>query len=265
MNRHQAEGTPAVLVTGGAQRIGAAIVRQFHAHGFNVIIHCRHSIQAAEDLAADLQTQRPASACVIQADLAAAGSQQVSDDGKHDQVISALAERALNGFGRLDVLINNASSFYPTPIGQITPAHWLDLMASNARAPLFLSQALAGELQRRRGSIVNLTDMNADRGMAGFSAYTMAKGALQVMTRSLARELAPAVRVNAVSPGAIMWPDHASDPVTHAAEQARILESIPLGHLGDPLDIARTVFFLAWEASYVTGQVVRVDGGRSLG
>lgn len=248
---------PAVLVTGGAQRIGAEIVRQFHAQGFNVVIHCRHSVQAAETLATDLQAQRADSACIISADLAA--------DATNEDDIGGLAKRAVNCFGRLDVLINNASSFYPTPLGEITPSQWLDLMASNARAPLFLSQALAGELRRRRGSIINLTDMNADRGMAGFSTYIMAKGALQVMTRSLARELAPEVRVNAVSPGAIIWPDHASDPVEHAAQQARILASIPLGHLGKPVDIARAVFFLAWRASYVTGQVIRVDGGRLLG
>lgn len=260
------EQRPAVLVTGGAQRIGAEIVRQFHAQGFNVVIHCRHSVQAAETLAADLQAQRADSACVIRADLATVTtSDNAGGNTDRDDVINGLAERALSCFGRLDVLINNASSFYPTPVGQIKPSQWLDLMASNARAPLFLSQALAGELRQRRGSIVNLTDMNADRGMAGFSAYTMAKGALQVMTRSLARELAPEVRVNAVSPGAIIWPDHASDPVEHAAQQARILESIPLGHLGEPADIARAVFFLGWEAGYVTGQVVRVDGGRSLG
>lgn len=257
------EQRPAVLVTGGAQRIGAEIVRQFHAQGFNVVIHCRHSVQAAETLAADLQAQRADSACVISADLTRITTSDKADADR-DDVTSGLAERALNCFGRLDVLINNASSFYPTPVGQIKPSQWLDLMASNARAPLFLSQALADELRRRRGSIVNLTDMNADRGMASFSAYTMAKGALQVMTRSLARELAPEVRVNAVSPGAIIWPDHASDPVEHAEEQTRILESIPLGHLGTPADIARAVFFFGWEASYVTGQVIRVDGGRLL-
>ena len=252
MSTKDGTGQPVVLVTGAAQRIGAATVRQFHAQGFNVIIHCRHSTDAANALAHELEQQRPASTCVIVADLL-----ELPD-------IERLAAEALASFGRLDVLVNNASTFYATPLGSVAQRDWRDLMGSNARAPLFLCQALAGELRQRRGSIVNLTDMNAERGMAGFSTYTMAKGALQAMTHSLARELAPKVRVNAVSPGAILWPDHASDPVAHAEQQARILAGIPLGHLGQPEDIARAVFFLGWQASYVTGQVLCVDGGRQL-
>lgn len=254
---------PVVLVTGGAQRIGAAIVQQFHQHGFNVVIHCRRSVNVAETLAGQLRAQRPGSASVVTADFAAPTLATRDTQGLYES-IAGLADDALRCYGRLDVLVNNASAFYPTPLSELTPAHWSELMSSNAQAPLFLSQALAGELRQRSGSIINLTDMNVDRGMAGFSAYTMAKGALQAMTRSLARELAPQVRVNAVSPGAIIWPDHASDPVEDADAQARLLAEIPLGRLGQPADIARTVYFLAWQASYITGETIRVDGGRRL-
>lgn len=246
-------GEPVVLITGAARRIGARTAEVFHEHGYRVLIHCHRSLTDAQALALRLNNQRGNSAFVLQADL-----NNASD-------IQALADTVLSQHTRLDVLVNNASSFYATPIATVTEQHWLDLMGSNAHAPLFLCKALAPRLRACGGSIVNLTDMNINRGMAGFSAYTMAKAALQAMTRSLARELAPAVRVNAVSPGAILWPEHASDPQAHAQQQAAILASIPMAQLGSPDDIAQTVFFLAHQAHYVTGQTWRVDGGRGLG
>lgn len=242
-----------VLVTGAARRIGACIAQTFHRHGYRVLIHCHQSVAEARALAESLNHQQANSARVLCADL------------NHTAQTQQLAIDAIAAYGRLDVLVNNASRFYRTPVGHIEPQQWHDLMASNAQAPLFLSQSLADELRRRHGSIVNLTDMNAERGMAEFVPYTMAKAALQAMTRSLARELAPEVRVNSVSPGAILWPEHASDPVQHAQQQAGILAGIPLGRLGTEQDIASAVFFLAHQAQYITGQTLNVDGGRILG
>ena len=241
------------LITGAARRIGARTAEIFHQHGYRVLIHCHQSLADATALADKLNTLRSNSAFVLQADL------------NHADAVRALAEAVLSHHARLDVLVNNASSFYATPLASVSEQQWLDLMGSNAHAPLFLCQALAPRLRASGGCIVNLTDMNINRGMAGFSAYTMAKAALQAMTRSLARELAPDIRVNAVSPGAILWPDHASDPVAHATQQAAILAGIPMARLGTPDDIAQTVFFLAHHAHYVTGQTWRVDGGRGLG
>jgi pteridine reductase len=251
-NVHAANGEPVVLITGAARRIGARTADVFHEHGYRVLIHCHRSLAEAQALVLKLNNQRGNSAFLLQADL----------NNTHD--VKALADAVLSQHTRLNVLVNNASSFYATPIASVSEQDWLDLMGSNARAPLFLSQALAPRLRASHGSIVNLTDMNINRGMAGFSAYTMAKAALQAMTRSLARELAPDVRVNAVSPGAILWPEHASDPQTHAQQQAAILAGIPMARLGSPDDIAQTVFFLAHHAHYVTGQTWRVDGGRGL-
>lgn len=243
---------PVVLITGAARRIGARTSTLFHQQGYRIVIHCHHSLREAEALAAMLNQQRADSACVLHADLC-----------QFDQ-LPALADQALAAYGRMDVLVNNASAFYPTRLESLTLTQWQDLMGSNAQAALFLCQQLSPALRSSQGSIVNLTDMNSDRGMAGFSAYTMAKAALQAMTRSLARELAPDVRVNAVSPGAILWPAHASDAELHAAERARILAGIPLGRLGSEDDIAQAVLFLAQRAHYMTGQTLRVDGGRAL-
>lgn len=252
-DRHPGTGnTPVVLVTGAARRIGARTVALFHQHGYNVVIHCHQSTADACALAATLNQQRPGSAQVIQANLC------------DPDEVNKLATAAEDCYGYLNVLVNNASSFYGTAVGSITQQHWHDLMASNAQAPLFLCQALAATLRANNGSIVNLTDMNINKGMSGFSTYTMAKAALQAMTRSLARELAPQVRVNAVSPGAILWPEHASDATLHAAAQAKILDGVPLGRLGTEDDIAQAVFFLAHHAHYITGQTLRVDGGRAL-
>lgn len=247
------DNSPVVLVTGAARRIGARTAELFHTHGYRVIVHCHHSVADANALVARLNQIRPQSAHVLQADLC------------NPAEVAALAAAALNCFGRINVLVNNASSFYRTALGDISQQHWQDLMGSNAQAPLFLCQAFAETLRLNKGSIVNLTDMNINKGMSGFSTYTMAKAALQAMTRSLARELAPDVRVNAVSPGAILWPEHASDPVLHAQAQATILAGIPLQRLGTEDDIAQAVFFLAHAAHYMTGQTIRVDGGRALG
>ena len=243
---------PVVFITGGARRIGADMARTFHQAGYRVIIHCHRSRREADALASQLNGERARSCTAITADL------------NDEQALSTLGETALSCYQRVDVLVNNASSFYATPLASLTQTQWLDLMNSNARAGLFLAQQLAASLTVNGGSIVNLTDINVNRGMAGFSAYTMAKAALGAMTRSLARELAPHVRVNAVSLGAILWPEHVADDGSQDAEQARILAGIALGRLGTPADIARTVLFLARDAVYMTGQTIRVDGGRAL-
>jgi pteridine reductase len=248
----QDNSSPVVLITGAARRIGAETARVFHESGYRVIIHYRDSAEAAHQLASELNAVRPDSARTLQADL-------------NDPIaVINLACDAQRCYQRLDVLVNNASAFYATPLGSITPAQWDELFNSNAKAPLFLSQALADSLRKHRGSIVNLTDMNADRGMSEFTPYTMAKAALMAMTKSLARELAPDVRVNSVSPGAILWPEHAADPLLHTEARARILAGIPAGRLGSERDIASAVYFVATGASYITGENIRVDGGRAL-
>ena len=245
---------PVVLITGAAQRIGAAIAAKFHHKGYRVIVHCRHSLDAAMAQVENYNHERPASATLLQADLASALE------------VEELAAAALGVFGRLDVLINNASSFYPTPFGSIQQSHWDDLIDSNLRAALFLSQAVAAELTARHGAIVNLVDTYADKPLAKHSVYSIAKAGVKAMTKSLAQELAPAVRVNGVAPGAILWPtalEDDSDPVTQE-RRAKILQQIPLGSLGTVQQIADTVFFLATQAHYMTGAVIRVDGGRNL-
>jgi pteridine reductase len=243
---------PVAFITGAAKRIGAEIARSFHQAGYRVIIHCHRSQHDADALAAELNHIRANSGSVVAADLT------------DEHALSELGGKVLSIHQRLDVLVNNASSFYPTPLASLTQAQWLDLMNSNARAGLFLAQQLAPALKASSGSIVNLIDINVDRGMADFTAYTMAKAALAAMTKSLARELAPSVRVNAVSPGAILWPEHAQDSTSQDAGQAKILAGIPLERLGTPADIAQTVMFLARDARYITGQTIRVDGGRAL-
>lgn len=246
---------PVVLVTGGAKRIGAEISRKFHDLGFRVVIHYNSSSSEAEELAESLNAARPDSATVLQASLT-------------DQAaVTLLAEQSLAAFGRLDVLINNASSFYPTPVEQVTQESWDDLVDSNLRGAFFLSCALAPELTARSGAIVNIVDALVDRILPRHPIYNIAKAGLKSMTKSLAVELAPAVRVNGVSPGAILWPaslENDDDPAV-AETRNKILSGIPLGRLGDPTDIAETVYFLACEANYMTGTIIRVDGGRGLG
>ena len=236
------------LITGGAKRLGAAIARRLHAAGAAVLIHYRDSEAQAAKLEADLNGLRPRSAAKVKAELLAPIAPR------------ALVSAALDAFGRLDLLVNNASSFFPVAVGEIEPSHWEELVGSNLRAPLFISQQAAPELAKREGSIVNVVDIHADRPLKGYPIYSIAKAGLAALTRSLALELAPRVRVNGVSPGAIAWPDDGQfDP----AERGRILATTPLGRVGRPEDIAQAVHFLAC-APYVTGQVIAVDGGRSI-
>lgn len=239
------------LITGAGRRVGAAIARRLHAQGWSLLLHCRRSRVAAEALAAELNSGRADSARVLIADLEQNGEAQ------------RLAELALSAWGRLDALVNNASSFFPTPIGGASDNDWDTLFASNARAPFFLTQALAPTLAAHgRGAIVNLIDIHADYPLAGHTIYCMAKAALAAMTRSLAKELAPAVRVNGVSPGAILWPEGQGE--MDAATRAQVLASVPLGRIGGVEAIADAVEFLITGSDYVTGQILAVDGGRSV-
>ena len=241
---------PVALITGAARRIGAAIARALHSEGYRVILHCRASTAAAQALAQALNETRPDSARVLSADL-----NQVGD-------LTAMAESALKVWGRIDALINNASSFYPTPIGTGSEQHWDDLVGSNMKAPFFLAQALAPALRETEGSIINIADIYAERPLANHTIYCMAKAGNVMLTKSLAQELAPQVRVNSVAPGAIIWPEQKSD--FSESQKQTILERIPLHRQGEAEDIARTVVFLVAQAPYVTGQIIAVDGGRSL-
>ncbi|MBM3373793.1 MAG: pteridine reductase [Betaproteobacteria bacterium] len=237
------------LVTGGARRVGAVIVRRLHAAGANVVVHCHRSRDAAGVLAAELNALRPASAAVACADLLDTAA------------LPGLAAQALSAFGRLDLLVNNASSFYPTPIDAIDEAQWLDLIGTNLKAPLFLARAAAPALRERGGAIVNIIDIHAERPMRDHLIYNAAKGGLAALTRALALDLGPQVRVNGVSPGAIVWPEAGAweDP----AEREAIVRRTILGRTGAPEDIAGAVLYLAG-APYVTGQILAVDGGRSI-
>lgn len=237
---------PVVLVTGAAARIGASIVRRFHADGYRVVLHYYRSHDEAVALSAELNAARPDSVRLVQADLL-----QLIE-------IENLAQQTLAEWGRLDVLVNNASTFYPTPLGSITLEQWDNLTGSNARAPLFLCQHLAPALKESKGCIINIIDSTSRYGLAKFAPYAMGKAALANLTRSLARELAPEVRVNGVAPGAILWPEYeggASDD-----EQQATLARTMLGRIGSPEDIAHAASFLT-QASYITGQIIKVDGG----
>lgn len=239
---------PVILVTGGARRVGAAIVRHLHAAGCSVAIHYRHSSGEADALAQELNAARPESVAIFAAAL--------EDETTLPPLVAAVIER----FGRLDGLVNNASAFYPTPIGETTPAQWDDLFAANARAPFFLAQAATPALREANGAIVSIVDIYAERPLAGHVVYSMAKAALVMLTQALAKDLAPEVRVNAVAPGAILWP--ASGKPEEAAEV--LIAKTPLAHKGDPVDVAEAVRWLLMDARYTTGQVIRVDGGRAL-
>jgi len=240
----------AVLVTGAARRIGAAIARELHRAGARVALHCRSSRADAERLAAELNGARAASAAVVEADLLDLDA------------LPRLVEDAVRAFGRLDGLVNNASSFHATPFGSIDPEQWKDLTGSNLRAPLFLAQAAAPHLARARGAIVNIIDIHAERPLKDYAVYSIAKSGLAGLTRALALELGPHVRVNGVAPGAILWPD--SGEHFDAGEKSRIVEQTPLGRIGDPADVAGAVKYLLFDAPFVTGQILAVDGGRSL-
>ena len=243
--------TKVVLVTGGAQRVGAAIVRHLHAQGWTVLVHYRHSSQAATALVAELHNIRSMSAFSIYANL------------DNIEEINALPKRILELTGGLDALVNNASTFYPTRIGRASLDDWNNLISSNARAPFFLSQTLNPLLQEAHGTIVNIVDIHAQRPFKQHTIYCMAKAALQMMTYSLAKELAPKVRVNGVAPGAVLWPQAQTASAIANDTQQQILASVPLQRSGCPEDIARTVNFLINDAPYITGQIIAVDGGRS--
>ncbi len=236
-----------VLITGAARRIGAAIARRLHAKQYNVVIHYNRSAAEANSLADEFNRIRPNSSCTVQADLMAASS--------YDWVI----DKALELTGSLDVLVNNASVFYPTRLPQIKEPTWNEIIGTNLKAPLFLARRAAPYLEQTRGCIINITDIHGSRPLLEHSMYSVAKSGLNMLTRSLARELAPNVRVNAVSPGAIIWPAEMDDETRDS-----ILSVIPLQRPGDPVDIASAVYFLIAEADYITGQVLPVDGGRSL-
>ena len=240
----------AVLITGAARRIGAAIARGLHDAGARVIVHCHRSRDEAERLAEQLNQARAASCVVVQCDLL------------DDSSLGRLVDEATAAFGRLDALVNNASSFYPTPFGQIGAGEWTDLIGSNLRAPLFLSQAAAPRLRETHGAIVNLVDIHAERPLKDFVVYSVAKSALAGLTRSLALELGPEIRVNGVAPGAILWPD--GDEHFAPSEKGRITAQTPLKRIGSPEDVAGAVKYLLFDAPFVTGQILAVDGGRGI-
>lgn len=242
------ESDRVALVTGASRRIGAAIVRGLHAAGYRVLLHYHRSADEARQLAEELNAERPGSVVTQQADL---------DD---TAALSGLVNQAINAWGHLDALVNNASTFYPTPLGTVTESQWDALLGSNLKAPFFLCQAAAPQLARRQGAIVNLVDVYAERPLKGYPVYSIAKAGLAALTRSLAVELAPDVRVNGVSPGAILWPEQTDGGQT----QADILARIPLARSGSPTDIAGAVRFLLEGAPYITGQIIAVDGGRSV-
>jgi pteridine reductase len=237
-----------VLITGGARRIGAEIARMLHGAGANVVIHYRSSAAAAIALADQFNLLRPHSAAIHCAHLSAA-------EAPEKLVAATLLE-----FGRLDILINNASSFYPTPIGHITLPQWEDLMGSNLRAPLFLSQAAAPSLRARHGLIINMIDIHGLRPLKGHPVYSSAKAGLAMLTHALARELGPEIRVNGIAPGPVLWPEVDMD----AELKREIIDKTALKRHGTPQDVARTALFLAKDAPYITGQIIAVDGGRSI-
>ena len=236
-----------VLITGAAHRIGAMTARSLHAKGMNLILHYRSSDEAAKALRDELLSHRPDSVILIKVDL------------HETRKLHKLAKAAAEHWGRLDVLINNASSFYSTEIGHVTEAQWDDLIGSNLKAPFFLSQAAAPYLKAHNGCIVNIVDIHAERPLKAFPVYSMAKAGLVMMTKSLACELGPEVRVNAVAPGAILWPEQLDDE-----SKEKIVSRTFLKRKGEPSDIANAILYLIKDAGYMTGQILSVDGGRSL-
>ncbi len=235
------------LLTGSARRLGAHVARHLHGRGLRLVLHYRKASQEASALAAELEAARPGSTALVAADLLDPATPQ------------RLVRAAHEAFGRLDFVINNASSFYPTPFREAGPDAWQDLMTTNLQAPFFLIQAAASVLAEHRGAVVNLVDINAERPLPGYPIYSIAKAGLVMLTKSLARELAPDVRVNAIAPGAILWAEG-----TPETAKERAIARIPLKRRGEPEDIARAVAFLLLDAPYITGQVLTVDGGRSV-
>jgi len=237
------------LVTGAARRVGATIVRVLHGAGANVVLHYRSSGKEAAELAAELNASRQGSVKLAAGDLL--------DIGRHPKLVAD----AVAAFGALDILVNNASTFYPTPMGDITERDWDDLIGTNLKVPLFLAQAAAPALHERAGLIINLADIHGSRPLRRYPVYSLAKAGVLMLTRSLARELGPHVRVNAVAPGPVMWPEEGMD----VALQAKIMQRTALKRPGSAVDVARACLFFAAEAPYVTGQILAVDGGRSIG
>jgi pteridine reductase len=239
-----------VLITGGAKRVGATICRMLHATGMNLMIHYKNSLNEARALQAELNLQRPNSVSIIQGDLLNIAS------------LPNLIAETIQQFGHLDVLINNASTYYASEIGDIDETKWLDLMGSNLKAPLFLSQAAAGELRKNNGCIINITDMHVERPKKGYVVYSVAKAGLVTLTKSLAYELGPEVRVNAVAPGPVQWPEN--NPQFDEVYRQRVINQTLLKRVGEAEDVAKAVKFLIADAPFVTGHVLAVDGGRSL-
>jgi len=241
--------TRVALVTGGGRRIGAEIVRCLHAEGMNIALHYLRSLDDARRLGDQLNAIRPGSVQLFEADLRDGGA------------IKEMAASVATTFARLDVLVNNASRFFATPLGSVDEAAYQELLDINLKAPLFLAQAAAPQLEETQGCIVNIADIYARQPLAGHAVYCAAKAGLITLTRSLALEFAPDIRVNAIAPGAIVWPESGADDVQRAA----VLAKTPMGHIGNPTDIAQAVLYLVRDAHYVTGQVIRVDGGRAIG
>lgn len=236
------------LITGGARRIGATIGQAFHAEGMRLVVHYRGSSKDAHALQTRLNEQREDSVVLVRGDLL--------DVAK----LANLVHETVQAFGRLDVLVNNASRFYSTRVGSVTEDHWEELVGTNLKAPFFLSQAAAPALKKHRGCVINVCDIYSERPLASHAVYCATKAGLVSLTRSLARDLAPEIRVNGISPGAIMWPEQDSDQVS----QQRIISRTPLKSIGDPTDIAQTALYLLRDAPFVSGQVIAVDGGRSI-
>jgi len=237
------------LVTGGARRIGAEIVRCLHAEGMNIALHYHTSRHDAGRLRDELNDARPASVRLFEANL------------RDTAAVRGMATEVIKSFARMDVLVNNASSFFSTPLDSLEEPEYQDLLDTNLKAPLFLAQAAAAELRKTDGCIVNIADIYGLKALAAYPAYCAAKAGLIMLTRCLALELAPRTRVNAIAPGAILWPESSSSEI----ERSAVLADTPMGRAGDPSDIAQTVLFLVREAHYMTGQVIKVDGGRAIG
>lgn len=238
------------IITGAARRVGAEIARILHQEGMNVVLHYHASLHEAERLSSELNLKRQHSACAVKADLNINGAGKI------------LVQQAIDQWGRLDVLINNASRFYRTPFGKITEYAWEDLLNSNLKAPFFLAQFAAQYLRAHQGSIINITDIHAERPLRDYSVYCISKVGLLLMTKALAKELGPQIRVNAVAPGAVAWPE--GENALSDEEKHKIIKSTALGRTGAPIDIAKTVLFLIRDADYITGQVINVDGGKSI-
>lgn len=237
------------LITGGAKRLGNAIAHALHQEGAQLVIHYRSSKTGADALVAELNALRAGSAVALCCDLL------------DSSALPTLISDTLTQFGRLDVLVNNASSFYPTPVGNITEAQWDDLLGSNLKAPLFLAQAAAPALRATHGLILNMVDIHAQRPLPNYTVYCIAKAGLAALTKSLARELGPEIRVNAIAPGPVLWPE----PAMSAELQQEIIDKTALKRQGSAQDIARAAVFFAKDAPYVTGQILAIDGGRSIG